>query len=203
MPWTCTRFRAHQSVYHKKNTRNELIDGKWIAVEKEIPDKVTKWDTVHTPIGEQMHRLKYWKEIGRSEVIAISAVEFLRSKMAVWKIDLIIPIPPSDTTREFQPVYEIAERVGRHCSLPVDFEILEKLRPTSQLKEIDNPVKRREILAGVFAIQNNSLAGRNVLVFDDLYRSGETLNAACDVMIKKGNAKRVFVLTITKTRSRR
>jgi len=34
--------------------------------------------------------------------------------------------------------------------------------------------KRKEILDGAFGIQNGCLTGKNVLLFDDLYRSGVT-----------------------------
>lgn len=187
----------------RKVTRTELIDGELVTIEKDVPDKVTKWDTVYTPIGEEMNHLKYWRERHRAETIAKFAADFLKTKMAIWGINLIIPIPPSDITREFQPVYEIVKHVGRICSLPIDFQIIKKLKPTSQLKEIDDPAARKEVLDGAFSIGNNSLTGKNILLFDDLYRSGETLNAVCDIIMSKGNAKNVYVLTITKTRTKR
>ena len=37
--------------------------------------------------------------------------------------------------------------------------------------------------------------------FDDLYRSGATMNAIADLVKKEGRATAVRVLTITKTRS--
>jgi predicted amidophosphoribosyltransferase len=187
----------------KKVTKTELIDGKYVTVEKEIPQNITKWNTVYTPIGEEMYHLKYWKELYRAETIAKSAADFLQPKLKFWEIDLIIPVPPSDTTREFQPVYEIVEHLAALCGLHVDFEILRKLKPTSQLKEIDNPDERRTILEGAFSIEKDSLREKNVLLFDDLYRSGGTLNAVCDIITKEGGAKGVYVLTITKTRSKR
>jgi predicted amidophosphoribosyltransferase len=150
-----------------------------------------------------MNHLKYWKERHRAETIGTTAASFLNQKKSAWAINLIIPIPPSDTTREFQPVYEVVSHIGRICGIPVDYQLLKKLKPTSQLKEITDPQTRKEVLTGAFSIQNNSLAGKNVLLFDDLYRSGETLNAVCDVIINQGKAASVYVLTITKTRTKR
>ena len=45
-------------------------------------------------------------------------------------------------------------------------------------------------------------AGSYLLVFDDLYRSGGTLNAICNTLIKQGSVKRVYTLTITMTRKK-
>lgn len=162
-----------------------------------------KWDTKRPPIAEELYKLKYWKEKYRVETIAVTASEFLNKYKTKWQLDVIIPIPPSDTTRDFQPVYEMAKAIGLKCNLPVDFNTLKKIKPTSQLKEIEDPEQRKEVLKDAFTIQNNVLNGKDVLLFDDLYRSGETLNAVCDILLNKGNAKGVYVLTITKTRTKR
>ncbi len=45
--------------------------------------------------------------------------------------------------------------------------------------------------------------GRNILLFDDLYRSGETLKAVAQILKNKAGVKNVYILTITKTRSKR
>ncbi len=160
----------------------------------------TIWDTKRPPIAEELYRLKYRGEQNRVDSIARPAAEFLQGR---WQLDVIIPIPPSDETREFQPVYEMANSIGRLLRLPVDTNTLQKVRSTSQLKDIEDPDERREILRDAFIINCDALSGKNVLIFDDLYRSGATLNAVCDVIINEGKAKGVYVLTITKTRSKR
>jgi competence protein ComFC len=162
-----------------------------------------KWDTKRPPIAEELYKLKYWKERHHVGAIAVCAGDFLNKYKAKWELDFIIPIPPSDTTREFQPVYELAKAIGLHCNLPVDFKTLVKLKSTSQLKEIEDPEQRKEVLKDAFSIQKNVLNGKDVLLFDDLYRSGETLNAVCDILLNIGNARGVYVLTITKTRTKR
>jgi predicted amidophosphoribosyltransferase len=150
-----------------------------------------------------MYRLKYRREIYRAEAIGMIAGDFLKQQLPSWNIHLIIPIPPSDISRKYQPVYEIANHVGRLCNLPIDFDSLKKLKPTSELKRITESAKRKEVLDGAFSVQNKSLKGKNILLFDDLYRSGETLNAVCNIVTYQGKAKNVYVLTITKTRSKR
>lgn len=162
-----------------------------------------KWDTKYTPIGEEMNHLKYWKERYRAATIGTCAADFLKTYQSKWAIDVIIPIPPSDTTREFQPVYEIVKHIGSNCNLGIDFQLLKKLKATSQLKEIEDPGARKEVLKDAFSIGENSLSGKNTLLFDDLYRSGETLNAVCDIIQNVGKAANVYVLTVTKTRTKR
>jgi phosphoribosylpyrophosphate synthetase len=49
---------------------------------------------------------------------------------------------------------------------------------------------------------NLSLKGKNVLLFDDLYRSGATFNAITRVLYEKGMVNKVYILALTKTRSK-
>jgi competence protein ComFC len=119
----------------KKITETVLIDGVPVSIEKEVKDKVIKWDTIYTEIGLEMNHLKYWGEKHRAAVIADIAVDFLMQLQPTWNIDLIIPIPPSNTTREFQPLYEIAEHMTAYCSLPIDFHSLKEIK-------IDFPTER-------------------------------------------------------------
>ncbi|GHV26898.1 hypothetical protein FACS1894176_08210 [Bacteroidia bacterium] len=192
----------------------QKIDGHWdegwaldIHTSSSSPIKdesgnIIKWDTKRPPIAEELYQVKYCKKRDRVDNIAKTAADFLKKYKDEWKTDLIIPIPPSDETREFQPVYEIAKTIGKYSAIPVDTEMLKKIK-TPPLKEIEDPAERREILKDSFTVQPDSLNGKDVLIFDDLYRSGDTLNAAYDVILNDGKADSATVLTITKTRSKR
>ena len=162
----------------------------------------TLFDTKRPEIAEHLYQLKYCSDKSHINIIAQEAANFINSKPN-WKLHKLIPIPPSDTERTFQPVYELAKAIEIICKLEVDFTTLKKLKSTSQLKTIDDPEQRREILQDAFDITPNILAGENILLFDDLFRSGESLNAVCDIVKNKGKAANVYVLTITKTRSKR
>jgi len=48
-----------------------------------------------------------------------------------------------------------------------------------------------------------NLSNKNILLLDDLYRSGATLRVATELLYNNCNVKDVYVLTMTKTRSNR
>ena len=185
---------------HEIKTIKIIIDGK----EKDVQvwGERTGWDTKRPEIAEHLYQLKYRHDRTHIQPVAAEAANFLSSKTN-WNLHKIIPIPPSDTSRSFQPVYELAKAIGILRNLEVDFKTLKKLKLTSQLKDIENAEQRREILKDAFDTEVNSLMGKNILLFDDLFRSGETLNAANDLLKNKGNAANIFVLTVTKTRSKK
>lgn len=80
---------------------------------------------------------------------------------------------------------------------------MKKLKSTSQIKSIEDAEKRIEILKNAFDIEDLRYKNKNILLFDDLYRSGSTLEEIAKVLKNKGKIKNVFVLTITRTRTKR
>lgn len=74
-------------------------------------------------------------------------------------------------------------------------------RPTGQLKNITDPDDRREHVKGLYAVDTAQTRDRKILLFDDLLRSGTTLNAITDLLLGAGAVQVVRALTITKTRS--
>lgn len=115
------------------------------------------------------------------------------------EFDLIVPVPPSGT-RTLQPVITIAKGIGNKTGTPV-VECVTTTRPATQLKGVLDPAKRKELLDGLYAVDASKTTGKNVLLFDDLFRSGATMNAITALLLQNGKTASVRVLTITRTRS--
>lgn len=75
------------------------------------------------------------------------------------------------------------------------------MREVPELKNVYDFNERDALLAGAHRIDRTQVEGRKVLLFDDLYRSGATMNAISSALYDSGAAADVFSLTITKTRS--
>ena len=80
---------------------------------------------------------------------------------------------------------------------------MQKIKSTSELKSVTDPEIRKAMLSGAFLAEKNEIKGKRVLLVDDLYRSGATLEAAAEVVMAQGNAQAVYVLAITRTRVHR
>ena len=115
------------------------------------------------------------------------------------KFDAIVPVPPSQQ-RALQPVIVLAEGIGTALKVPV-LSCITTTRPTGQLKNVTDREQRREQVKGLYQVDAAQTKGRKLLLFDDLFRSGTTMNAITDLLLFAGQAAVVRALTITKTRS--
>jgi len=160
-----------------------------------------QFDTKRSEIGELLYRLKYREDKSVLGDIITIASQFIKSTN--WPLDLIVSVPPSRKGRDFQPVPPLAMGIGRVLGIEVCVDSIVKVKDTPELKGIFDFQERMRILRDAFEIRDPVVAGRSVLLFDDLYRSGATLNAVSRLLKQEGKARNVYVLTLTMTRSMR
>jgi competence protein ComFC len=151
-------------------------------------------------LGELLYRLKFRPDKRVIPQIAEVVGTFAESYLP--QVDLIVPVPPS-TPRKEQPVILLARAIGERIKIPVFEDCVWKVRETSQLKNIFDFDERSQLLEGAFETDRFVVKGKTVLLFDDLYRSGATLNAVTSLLYDQGGAKDVVALTLTRTRSLR
>lgn len=161
------------------------------------------FDTERTEIGEAIYKLKYRDDLSQVEPIARVIGDFVRSRSELWDIKAILAVPPSEWRRSFQPVEKVASRVGELLGLPAPDDYLLKAKQTMPLKGITDKRRRRKELDDAFSVPDRRFADQHVLLFDDLYRSGETLKAVTGTLLVQGGVGMVSVITATSTRSNR
>lgn len=156
-----------------------------------------QFETTRTELGELIYKLKYRGDQSAVALIAQAASDFVKD----WNpgIELIVPVPPSKH-RAVQPLFQIADEVGRLLNLPVDKASVRKTKATPELKNVDL-AKRLELLVGAHPVDDRAMRGRQVLLLDDLYQSGATLNALGRLLKEAGGVSKVFALALTRARS--
>ena len=105
------------------------------------------------------------------------------------------PGPPS-SPRAFDPVTALAEALSRRLERPV-WTALAKTRRTAPQKEMHTLAQKRANVAGAFRVQSE-VRGKRLLILDDLYDSGATLEEVSRVLRQAG-AAHLCVLTLTRT----
>jgi len=158
------------------------------------------WDTERSKMGELVYRLKYRNE----KHVAVQIVDLLFAEYKSLNIaNLVIPVPPSLTShRAFQPVFEISYEIARRLEVAILYDVLSK-SSGEEIKRIDDIDMRKEILRKNMSIRmDQRIVGKRILLVDDLYRSGATLNVATELLYDVGNVSAVYVLKMTKTRTK-
>jgi ATP-dependent DNA helicase RecQ len=146
-------------------------------------------------IGDLAFRLKYKSDESALPPLVEHTLQLLNDHPEMKLFDIIIPVS-SSTQREFDPVPEFCIALSNAIHKPVH-ACLVKARVTKKQKEMHTLPQKRDNVAGAF-ILNNDIKGLKILVVDDLYDSGATLEEITKLLLKH-KATRVNVLTLTRT----
>jgi len=157
-----------------------------------------EFDTVRSPLGELVYRLKYKADKTVISPIVDTAVSFVKS----WAThpDVIVPMPPSKLQRSLQPVIEVAAELARSLGILLNTVSLTKTKTTLQMKDVGDFAARVAALEAAFTC-DRGLEGKVVLLFDDLFQSGATMNVAARKLKNQGLVKSVYALALTHTRN--
>ncbi|MDQ5769626.1 ComF family protein [Thiothrix subterranea] len=173
------------------------LDSVYMGVDEHGHDS---WQTTRSEMGELLYRLKYQ---GDASVVG-QIVDRLGKYKGLETMDAIIPVPSTNKQRKIQPVLAIAQALAKRINVPVLDNVLQKQTGGQELKNVDDPQERQALLKTSLTLNPKAnLAGKNILLLDDLYRSGSTLTVATDILYQQAKVKNVFVLVMTKTRSKR
>ncbi|MGB7949152.1 MAG: ComF family protein [Candidatus Binatia bacterium] len=121
--------------------------------------------------------------------------------LAECHVDLIVPVPLHPKRlrwRGFNQSLLLARQVSRKYDVPVDPFLLDRRRETLTQTELTEEERRRNVRGAFETDPKKSLKGRRVLLVDDVYTSGATVNECSRVLMRAG-AREVTVLTLART----
>ena len=121
------------------------------------------------------------------------------SYLILWerKITLIVPVPLHSRRkrkRGFNQAEIVAKVLSKNTGIAMDAGAVKRIKATSPQKELGDKGRKRNI-RGAFAVQKN-VKGENIVLIDDIYTTGSTLDEAARVL-KKAGAEKVYFLTVS------
>jgi predicted amidophosphoribosyltransferase len=158
------------------------------------------FDTQRSEIGELLYRCKY-----RSDRTALTKMlrvcnDYL-IRHASGKFEIVLPVPPSHSARIVTRC--IAQGVAAGLGVNYSDTALTTPKNTSALKSVVDPDVRRQLLRDAFRVDRKQVEGKKVLLVDDVFRSGATLESAAEAVTAQGCPTAVYVLAMTRTRVHR
>jgi len=141
-----------------------------------------------------IHALKYGE---RTALACGLAHEMARALPPGYRPDLVVEIPLHRTRRRergYNQAALLADALAEAIGAPRLAGALERARPTRAQARL-GPAARRLNVAGAFRVRHpGALAGRSVLIVDDVLTTGATLESALESLLRAGADARAMAL---------
>lgn len=143
--------------------------------------------------------IKYKGNLQYTPIIAEGMAHALRQSPFDGAVDLIVPVPIHKRRRLFRGFNQAeiyANAMNAHDpEMPV-VSLLKRIKPTKKLKNLDKE-SRNKMMENAIIIEKSMVhlvAGKSVLLVDDIFTTGATLNACARVLYENG-ANAIFAIT--------
>jgi len=190
------------------NVNVKQIDGNWtlgLAMDKHsirsIPVGYDEWghirfETKRTEVGESLFQLKYRDDWSQVEPLAQCIEENAFPHFS--NIGFIVPMAASNP-RARQPVTEIAKELSKLVDKPYFDNLLLKAPGGISLKNLSSKEEKIKTIGNSFSVNSiiTNEGSWNVLIIDDLYHTGASMEAACAVLNSYTKVENIYVAALT------
>jgi competence protein ComFC len=155
------------------------------------------WSAFDASIQTALHRLKYRRDIGLGDALAVQFSGFVASLK--WPVDLVVPVPLGQK-RLHERGYNQVGLIARPLSLAMNIayapDALTRERETRS--QVGLTKSERHInVRGAFHAKARRVNGRVILLIDDVATTGSTLSSCAEALYAAG-AQDVFAVTIAR-----
>lgn len=183
----------------KKQSENKILTD-----EEEIEDKYFNELMYIFKYEGQIRKLILDYKFNEKSYIYLTFVNFILKNKKIFEniknYDTIIPVPISKKRykeRGYNQSLLIAKEIAKRTDLKLVNNCLIKTKNIIEQSKL-NKEERKKNIQGVYEIQNAQIIkNKNILLFDDIYTTGNTANE-CSKMLKKYNPNKIGVLVLAK-----
>lgn len=148
-------------------------------------------------VKEAVYRFKYQGRKEYAEFFGKDLAEKLGNEIKKWEADAIIPVPlhkEREKKRGYNQAVLIAGELGKRLDIPVEEKILERTRKTMPQKNLKRK-ERQNNLKNAFKIRQNDVKLNTVIVVDDIYTTGTTMDeiAGC---LQRAGIRKVYCISL-------
>jgi ComF family protein len=157
---------------------------------------------------QAIYRYKYGCKIELAKPLGCMLQAAFKNFWAPDAIDLVLPVPLNirkQRQRGFNQSYLLVRdwsrpavyQNGQEPGFKIDYGLITRIRHTAAQTGLSRSERRRNV-NGAFAVDSKKkLTNRRILLVDDVYTTGATVNECARVLLKQG-AARVDVLTLAR-----
>ena len=140
-------------------------------------------------VKEAIHKIKYSNKREYLETFARMLARYGEKNVQMWQPEVLVPIPmypKKKKLRGYNQAEILAGYLGEYWNLPVDTELLKKVRDTGAQKELDRATRRKNLLEAFEERRAGRLRISRVLLGYDVYTTGSTVDAAAESLKRAG-----------------
>jgi ComF family protein len=151
--------------------------------------------------GSLQESIHQWKYQGKTTLTPFFGRWMVEGLYRYWDpnlFDLLIPVPlHKERLRErgFNQALLLVKELSRRTGIPYRKRILQKVRPTIPQVNLSSVEREKGVKGSFHLVGKEELEGKSILLVDDVYTTGATVNE-CSKVLLAGGAERVDVLTL-------
>jgi ComF family protein len=153
-----------------------------------------------TIILDVIHQFKYGNNISVGAMLASFMADFSFPDVDFTDYSLIIPVPlhiKRLRQRGFNQSIILAHALAKKWQISVNFSLLRRKKFTLTQTGL-HKAERKQNIKGAFEVSDKkNISGKNVILVDDVYTTGATINECAKTLIKAG-AQKITVLTLAR-----
>lgn len=149
------------------------------------------------PVSSSIYAFKYKNRRVYGEVYGREMAKMFRKIIRLWEIDVIVPVPlhrKKQKKRGYNQAEILAKEIGFRVGIPVDTTLVKRKKNTVPQKEFTRK-ERKKNLKNAFEV-TGKVEGKRVLIIDDIYTTGSTIDSI-SILLKKAGAEKTYFLTIS------
>lgn len=149
-------------------------------------------------IRESMYRFKYGNRREYAAFYAKEAAKLYKDWIRKNKIEVIVPIPMylwKKRRRGYNQAEVFASALGRELGLPVEKNLIRRVRNTVPQKKLNDKERIRN-LKNAFQLVPDIVKYNQILLIDDIYTTGSTMDAVAGTLLC-GGAKNIYFICIS------
>jgi ComF family protein len=149
-------------------------------------------------VRRRIHQLKFGGQLHWVPPLAELLATLVRREERALTVDMIFPVPlhvKRLRQRGFNQAGLLAKAFGHQVGIPVLFHVLTRKSWTEPQTRLNREERLRNVKDAFRVIDTGKVRERRVLIIDDVYTTGTTLNE-CAKTLKATGASEVHALTV-------
>ena len=148
-------------------------------------------------VAMSMYRFKYGGRKEYARFYGKQIAYYLKEDIRKWHAQALVPVPihpQRKYKRGYNQAEALAEEIGFYLQIPVEKGLLKRVKNTQPQKLLDDR-QRQNNLKNAFKIGQNDVKWKSIIMIDDIYTTGSTIDH-CARVLKQHGVEKIYYIAI-------